>query len=269
MPEGDSVHRHAAELRPLLVGKPLRAAYSRGLPIPRLAGATVVAVEPRGKHLLIETDRGFVAHVHLGMTGGWRRLRAPLGDAWRLRTADLALVTDGDVLLCRARTVELMRAQHVKAHPALAALGPDLLGDRVDLDDVVRRARALDPAAPIADVLLDQKVAAGVGNVYKSEVLFIEKLHPHTPIGALDDEAVRRVYARARAVLAANLGSWQRTTTADASRGERPAPGRGRTWVYRRRGRACYRCGAAIAGELVLPLARQTFWCPRCQPDAR
>src|SRR2546423_9124146 len=119
MPEVDTIHRNAAHLRPLLVGKPLVAAYQRGLAIPRLAGATVTSIEPRGKHLLITTDHGVVAHVHLGMNGRGRRAARPLPDEWPLQRADLALVTADDVLLCTARTVELIRSGFVKSHPAL------------------------------------------------------------------------------------------------------------------------------------------------------
>src|SRR5262249_40799047 len=107
MPEGDSIHRHALALAPLLVDKTLEAAYQRGLLVGRLAGARVLSVEARGKHLLIATDRDLVAHVHLGMNGRWLKARRPLAEPWRLERADLALVTDEHVFLCRARTVEL------------------------------------------------------------------------------------------------------------------------------------------------------------------
>ncbi len=110
MPEGDAIHRHAARLRPLLVGKILVGVYRRGQPVPALAGARVTSVEPRGKHLRIALDRGAVIHVHLGMNGSWRRARRPLPEDFAPRAADLAVVTDDDVLLCRARTVELVRA---------------------------------------------------------------------------------------------------------------------------------------------------------------
>ena len=252
MPEGDSIHRNAAQLRPLLIGKPLVAVYQRGLAIPRLAGATVTAIEPRGKHLLIETDHGVVAHIHLGINGRWRRAPRPLPDEWPLRRADLAFVTAEDVLFCRARTVELIRTAFVKSHPALQALGPDLLAAEVDLDDVVARARRGESARPIADVLLDQEVAAGIGNIYKNETLFLEKTDPRTPVRDLDDDGLKRLYARARELLRMSVG-------------ER----RHRLWVYRRRGRPCYACQTTIAGELIMPLARQTFWCPRCQPPPR
>jgi endonuclease-8 len=249
MPEGDSVHRHAAQLRLLLVGKPLVAVYQRGLAVPRLGGATVTSIEPRGKHLLIETDRGLVAHSHLGINGGWRRVARPLADEWRIQRADLALVTAENVLLCRARTVELVRSAFVKSHPALQALGPDLLGATLDLDDIITRARRGDPNRPVADALLDQQIAAGIGNIYKNETLFFEKTDPHTPVGELDDETLRRLYTRARELLTMSVGDR-----------------RHRMWVYRRRGRPCHACGIPISGELVMPLARQTFWCPRCQP---
>ena len=248
MPEGDAIRRNALALAPLLVDRTLVAVYQRGLPVERLAGARVVSIEARGKHLLIATDRDLVAHVHLGMNGGWRKARAPV-ETWRLERADLALVTDEHVFVCRARTVELVRAPFVKSHPALAALGPDLLGETVDIDAVVARARRGDPAQPVADLLLDQDVAAGIGNIWKNETLFREKVHPGTPVGKLDDDALRRLYGRARELLQSGVA------------------GGGRLYVYRRAGHACHACGSAIASEMTMPLARATYFCPRCQPS--
>ena len=247
MPEGDAIRRHALALAPLLEGKTLVAAYQRGLAVGRLAGARVLSVEARGKHLLIATDRDVVVHVHLGMNGGWLKARGPLAEPWRLQRADLALVTDEHVLLCRARTVELVHAPFVKSHPALAGLGPDLLGETVDLDEIVARARRGDPARTVADLLLDQDVAAGVGNIWKNETLYREKIHPHTPVAKLDDDGLRRLYARARELLQGGVA------------------GRGRLYVYRRGGRGCYACGTPIASEVTMPLARATWYCPKCQ----
>jgi endonuclease-8 len=169
--------------------------------------------------------------------------------------------------LCQARTLEWSRARFAASARALTRLGPDLLGDAPDLDAVVRRARAAEHAArPIGELLLDQAIAAGLGNVYKCELLFLHRLNPWTRVDALDDATLRALFTDGIKWLRANVGR-TRTTTADLSRGELPARGRGRLWVYGRWRRACHRCGTAIALRRQRPSLRPTYWCPRCQPE--
>lgn len=266
MPEGDTVHRHAAQLGPLLVGVALEKVLRRGATLGSLAGAKVLSVEARGKHLLVALDNRYVLHVHLGINGRWRVTPRAESEAWSWPRADLALVTAGHVFLAKARTVEVLQAAFARAHPRLAALGPDLLTPTLDLAAVLARARAA-PDRALSLLLLDQRIAAGIGNVYKSELMFLEKLHPATRVSQLDDATLTRVYARAREVMSKNLGPWPRTTSADRTSGELPPAGMGRTWVYDRRGRPCYECATIIEGKIEGEQLRQTFWCPRCQPD--
>jgi endonuclease-8 len=245
MPEGDSVHRHAARLAPLLVGEEVEQVLRRGLPQPALAGAVVLSVEARGKHLLVTTDRRAVLHVHLGINGGWRVLERAAAGA-EVARADLALLTASRALLARARTVEILQQAFARAHPRLRALGPDLLGAEPDWAEVVRRARARGER-PVGELLLDQTVAAGIGNIWRNEALFREGLHPDTPLSALDDAALERLYRTALALLRRGLA------------------GRGPKAVYRRRGQPCAACGAPIEGRQTGEQLRQIFWCPRCQ----
>lgn len=276
MPEGDTIHNHAAVLRPLLVGRTLLGVYEHGAARASLAGREVLSVEAQGKHLIITLSGGAALHVHLGMNGRiWHTpATAPAAHDPRRNAALPLLLKTADVavLFHRPRTVEILRSAFLHAHPALARLGPDLVGDKPpaeqadELTTIVARARARQGDRQIGELLLDQRVAAGIGNVYKSELLFLERVDPFAPAASLDDATLRRLYARARALLAQNLGPWRRTTTADLSRGLLPRRGIGRHHVYRRRLRPCFVCGTAIASRPQGSALRMTFYCPTCQP---
>ncbi len=265
MPEGDNIHRHATELQARLVGRTVTAVWARGVAYRRLAGEPVKQVEARGKHLLIDIGPARI-HVHLGMTG---RLRVgppgPLPASTGAR-ASLAIATDGATAIWwQAPRVEVLRAAFAHAHPGLASLGPDLLAPDFDPAAAVRRARAQPPGTPLGPLLLDQRVAAGIGNVYKSEVLFLERLDPFAPVSALDDATLARLYARAQQLMKQNLGPWSRTTTRNMTRGG-PAPrGEARLHVYRRAGRPCRVCGTPIRAAPQGRPPRSTYWCPTCQ----
>ena len=265
MPEGDNIHRHATDLQPQLVGRTVRALWARGVAYPRLVGQTIAQVEARGKHLLIDIGPARI-HVHLGMQG---RLRVgppgPLAPSMGAR-ASLAIATDAaNAIWWRAPQVEVLRAAFAHAHPALAALGPDLLAADFDPAAGVARARQRPPETQLGALLLDQRVASGIGNVYKSEVLFLERLDPFAPIASLSDDALARLYARARTLMQQNLGPWGRTTTRDMTRGG-PAPrGEARVHVYRRSGHPCRACGTIIRSAAQGDPPRTTYWCPTCQ----
>ena len=136
-------------------------------------------------------------------------------------------------------------------------LGPDLCGPDPNLDEVLRRARRLDRTTWLCDVLLDQRVASGIGNVYKSEVLWACRCHPATALGAIDADALSDLFATAHRLLRANLTTDRRVTHVGVPGG---------LAVYRRRGRPCPRCGCPIEVRSVGELPRSTYWCPRCQP---
>jgi endonuclease VIII len=260
MPEGDSIHRVATALRPLVVGVPLVRVHVGGVVREELAGAKATAVTPHGKHMMIELDRGWELRIHLGMNGRWRRYRSP-------RTApthaSLILVTATDELAClRAPTVELTARRDPRRARATASLGPDVLAD--DFDPAVAAARARHfGAAPIGVVLLDQRVAAGIGNVYKSEVLWLESQSPFTPTSALTDEQLIALYARARVLMRANLGPGRRVTRTGPRGGRSPDD---RYWAYRRARRPCSRCQTPITTAVQGEQLRRTYYCPRCQP---
>ena len=136
----------------------------------------------------------------------------------------------------------------------LDRIGPDLCDADVDLDAVTTRLASLDPGTELATALLDQRVAAGIGNVFKSEICWAERVFPFTPVAALDEPTRRRIYATAQQQLASNLTATRRTTYGNGLA------------VYRRSGHRCPRCGETITSRRDRA-DRSTYWCPRCQPE--
>lgn len=262
MPEGDSIHRLAARLRPRLVGGKVRAFDAHDIAdavAETVVGHTVVSVEARGKNLLVRFDDGRTLHVHLRMLGrvGFER---PRSTYWRPRRTphQLRLDVGGAVVVGdRIPVLRLLRAGAEERAPDLQGLGPDLLGETLDAAECVARLRALGKR-PIGEALMLQRVLAGIGNIYKSETLFLEKVDPTTPVSELDDAALHRLVERASKLLGANLGDGPRVT-----RNALTGP---RFWVYGRRGRACFRCGGAI--DMIrqgAPPGRSTYYCRLCQ----
>jgi endonuclease-8 len=228
-------------------------------------GQNITAVESLGKNLLIRFDNGLELRTHLRMTGTWHRYRP--GERWRRPPARARLVLEvpGAVAVCfDAPVVELFEQRTERVHPSLAALGPDLLADDFDADEAFRRLRAPARASQqIGEAILDQRVMAGIGNVYKSEVLWLERVSPFATVGQLNDDQARALIAAAQRLLVANVSRTQgpeRVTTT----GDRGAPGP--VYVYRRAGRPCRRCRSLIqATQQGLELPRTTYWCPSCQ----
>jgi len=261
MPEGDTVFKLAAYLGEALSGRELRPDSMIKGEGTRLAGHRIDAVFAHGKHLFIELDDHTLLRSHLGMWGSWHSY-AP-GEAWKKpsRQASILLDIGERLFVCfNAQQVELLRGDGMRRRLLQRQLGPDLLKPPVPFDAIIRRARELlDAATPIIDVLLDQRVATGIGNVYKSEVLFIQRRHPLTPLANLSDQQLLELYREAAARLADNLGPGPRITRKANDRA-------GRLWVYGRTRQPCLRCAAPIASARLGRHQRSTFWCRRCQP---
>jgi endonuclease-8 len=260
VPEGDTLHRTAAGLAPHLVGRAVTAARVRagGPQVQRVVGATVESVEAVGKNLLIRFDNGLALRTHLRMNGSWHRYRP--GERWRRppSAARLVLEVPGAVAVCfDAPVVELFEARAEAIHPTIARLGPDLL-DNVWGDDhaAEARRRLRDPSRAsltISEALLDQRALAGIGNIWRNETLFHERVAPWTRVADLDDATLDRLIATARRLLRASV---------DVPSGRSPM------WVYGRTGRPCRRCGTPIrSAPLTTTVPRTTFWCPTCQPE--
>ena len=266
MPEGDTIFRTATVLRDALVGGVVRRALAQPGPglsrVPDLSvlvGSTVDVVEARGKHLLIGFSGDRWLRTHMRMKGSWHRYRP--GEPWRLpaRRAVCVLETDAAVAVCfDAPVVELLTDADLARHGTLRSLGPDLMAESPDLDEAVRRLRERKTTA-LGEALLDQRAAAGIGNVIKSESLFMERLDPWAPVSAFSDDELHAVLRRAANMLAANTGGGRRVTTG------RGSPGAS-LWVYLRAGRPCRRCGTLIRAQRQGAQARATYWCPNCQP---
>jgi endonuclease VIII len=263
MPEGDTVHRIANVLRRELQGKTLDGLVlqDRGT-VTELAGRTIDLVEAVGKHLLVHIDGGWTLRVHLGMHGRWvrRHVREPTSPRMT------ALLQAGEtVYVCeRAYTAELMRTSAVRTHARLSRLGPDLLADPPNIDEAV--PRAAQPAyanREIGDLLLDQRVAAGIGNVYKSEVLFECRVNPRTKTGLLSTAQLEALFAKAAHLMRLNLLTRRRTAVPLR---RRPTPSSQRLWVYLRHGKPCLDCGTPVERFLQGDMARSTYFCPHCQP---
>ncbi len=216
-------------------------------------GETIDAVRAHGKHLLIEFSGGLTLETHMMMTGSWH-LHRP-GEKWR-KGAHLVrarLDVDDWVAVCFAAPVVRTFATAGLSTP-LDHLGPDLVLVDPDLDECVARIDRLGLGArSVAEVLLDQRVGNGIGNVYKSEVCWAERVDPHSPAGDLPTPVRRQLFATANRLLLANLGGGPRRTVA------------GGLAVYGRRGSGCLRCGTPIRSAVRGEQARVTYWCPTCQ----
>jgi formamidopyrimidine-DNA glycosylase len=249
MPEGDTIFRTAEKLRAALKGK--RVVSARPDQLKRLAGTTVSDVQPVGKHLMIRFDNGLTLHTHMRMRGAWHvypRGQQAGRPGWQLKAV---LETEEVVAACYAApTVELIRDE--SSH--VGHLGPDILGEDWDVQSVIKRARSLGPAA-IGEVMLDQRVTAGIGNVYRCEALWHRKVNPWKPVDQLSDDDLASLFEDARKAMRANLSGDPR----------RRFPGYGRGAVHGRGGRPCPRCGTVIKVRALGEHARLAYWCPTCQ----
>ena len=284
VPEGDTVWRTARHLDEALTGLVLQRSDFRmpALATVDLAGAEVLGTVSRGKHLLTRfgpvppgsdgSGPALTLHTHLKMEGSWHLYRP--GSRWRrpAHEARVVLVTETWTAVGFALgTVELVETG--TESDVLPHLGPDLLGPDWDADEAVRRLAA-SPDRPVGEALLDQRNLAGIGNLYKSELCFLLGVNPWTPVSQVD---LPRLVRRAKAVLEANKERVEQTTTGDLRRGRR-------TWVYRRDGQPCRRCGTPIRVAMAEPgvtgigvtgrarsdredsvAERATYWCPTCQ----
>lgn len=237
-------------LRAGLAGK--RVVSARPDILARFSGRTVTGVEPVGKHLMIRFDNGLAIHSHMRMRGAWHLYGR--ADAWRRPAwqARAVLETDDSVAVCfSAPLIEIVRDEQA----TLGHLGPDILGENWSVAELVERARAAGPVAA-GEVLLDQRVTAGVGNVYRCEALWQCRVNPWTSTARLADDQLAALFETAHDAMRANLGAER----------ERRFPGHGRGAVHGRGGRPCPRCGTRIRVRAQGELARMTFWCPTCQP---
>lgn len=259
MPEGDTIHRTAAALRTALVGKVVTRFDSQRLVGPHpLDGRIIEAVEATGKHLEISWDDGLVLHTHMRMTGSWHLYR--VNERWRKGWSHMrvAITVDDWVAVCfNAPVVETYRSFDPHRHPGFGRLGPDLCRDDADLGVCAQLIAEYDPAdLTVAEVMLDQRVMCGVGNVYRSEILWACELSPFAPVSSLHaTDCVQLAHIAARQ-LRSNLDGPSRITTADVPGG---------LAVYGRNGQRCGRCGDTVQCRTIGEHNRLLYWCPGCQ----
>jgi endonuclease-8 len=272
MPEGDTIYRAAVAMHRALAGRVVTRFESVYPAVTRIAddrpvvGRTIESVSARGKHLLIAFSGDLVLRTHMRMNGSWHLYRA--GIKWQRPARDMrVLVGAGDVEAVgfNVPVAELLTARELARHAQLNALGPDLLDPAFDPAEAARRMRARGSDA-VGDALLNQRVLAGIGNVFKSEILFLAAIEPFTPVAALSDADVERLVAIAREQLAANVLTRSQTLTPSIGRRTtRSLDPNKKLWVYGRGGKPCRRCGTPILARKTGLDARLTYWCPRCQ----
>jgi endonuclease VIII len=256
LPEGDTIHHAANKIRPVLAGhvpdeiETPHPRFGRDRWPEKLAGQVVTGVDAHGKHLFLRFDGGFVIHSHLRMTGKWRvrdaDYRIP-GNAWLVIRRD-----DKVVAQINGPVLELMTASRARFDRRLAQLGPDILAPELNETAFLRRLREDDPTRPIGDALFDQRVIAGIGNLWKAEGCFEARIDPWRRTGDVsDEEALAIVRAtRPRMQESARDGMQERFKV-----------------VYGIAGAPCPRCGEAshIKARGQGDDNRTTYWCPRCQ----
>ena len=274
MPEGDSIFRAARTLHRALSGRVVTRFESVFPRLTRIdvdtpiAGRHVESVEARGKHLLMRFSGQLVLHTHMRMHGSWHIYRP--GERWQRPRHEMRIVIETPEFHAIAFSVPVAEfiAANALDRTDVARIGPDPLAPGFDLEEAVRRIHAR-REMEIAEALLDQAAIAGIGNVYKSEVLFLGGVNPFTPTRELSREAVSHLVSIAHRLLSANVVDGASAAIVTYS-GLRRTTGRAdpsaRLWVYGRAGEPCRRCGTPIARRKQGAHARSTYWCDRCQP---
>jgi endonuclease-8 len=258
LPEGDTIHNAARRIRAVLldrVPEEIRTPQQRHAMDrwpERLAGRVVEAVDAHGKHLFLRFAGELTLHSHLRMTGSWGVYRE--GARWRRasRRAWIVIAAGGwQVVEFDGPLLELVRESRTRFDRRLAALGPDVIGERFEMDAFLARLRAQDPERAVGDALLDQRVVAGIGNVWKSESCFAAAVNPWRALGRLrEQEAVAILdFAHERMTHSAQVDGFSTRPRA----------------VYKRAGLPCERCGTSIRSHGQGDDNRTTYWCPGCQ----
>ena len=273
MPEGDTIFRAARTLQRALAGHvvtrfesvlPLLTRVHEDSPI---TGRVVERVRAAGKHLLMHFSGGLTLRTHMRMNGSWHIYRP--GETWQRPRRDMRIIIGTAEFVAVAFNVpvaEWLDERALQRSRELGTLGPDLLAEAFDDQEAVRRIRTRSDE-PVLEVLLNQRVVAGIGNVYKSEVLFACRVNPFTLVRDLSDDQVRCLVDTARRFLRANVTEglaamttymgFRRTTSRD-----HPSE---RLWVYGRAGEPCRRCDTPVLIDKRARDARLTYWCPACQ----
>ena len=277
MPEGDTVYLAARRLDQALAGRTLTHTDFRvpNLATVDLSGRAVRGVHSRGKHLLFRFDDHSTLHTHFRMDGTWHLYRS--GEAWRGGPAHSIriILNAGDRVAVGYRLHDIALVPTPQEDALVGHLGPDICADDWDEGEALRRLRSAKDRS-IANALVDQRIIAGIGNIYRCESMFITCVAPDTPVDRLDDDSLHRVVRTARELLWRNRDRASQSTTGDERRAH---------FVYGRRRARCYRCNSPvrmITADATEPLRtdiagasergsgneQTVFWCPTCQPSS-
>jgi endonuclease-8 len=274
MPEGDTIFRSARALHQALAGRTINLFETAYAPLASVndqnpvAGRTVEQVESRGKWLLIHFSGDLILTTHMLMSGSWHIYR--VGERWKRTRSHMRIVLGTAEMVAVAFDVPVARfhnARTLERFAGVAGLGPDLLGKQFATDEAAAKLREHGDEE-VGNVLLNQRVMAGIGNAFKSEICFACGVHPFRKIATLSAQEIDCLIATGRRFLAANVADGAQDGIVTYTGGRRttgssnPAS---RLWVYRRAGEACRRCGTTIVTHKQGTGARSTFWCPDCQ----
>lgn len=279
MPEGDTIYRAARALQRAIGGKVVTGFETGLAKLARvnddapLVGRVVERVESRGKWLLIYFSGDLILVTHMLMSGSWHLYRT--GERWRMGRARMRVVIrtdDWEAVAFNVPIAEFHTARSLERSSQVPKLGPDILAGEFTVAGGVERLAAYGrehPEAEIAVVLLNQRVLAGLGNVYKSEVAFAAGVNPFRAIRSITQKEMETMVEFAQRYMKANVtdGKGEGIVTYSGNRRTTHAMNREeRLWVYRRQGQECRRCGAAVMMRRQGEQARSTYWCPQCQP---
>jgi endonuclease VIII len=273
VPEGDTIFRAARTLHRALAGKRV-VAFESVLPAltrvhedTPITGRQIEQVSAAGKHLLIHLSGGLVLRTHMRMNGSWHIYRR--GERWLRPRRDMRLTIatdDFEAVGFNIPVAEFVTPHGLKTHEELRRLGPDLLSSTFDAGEALRRIRERGGTG-IGEALINQRVMAGLGNVYKSEVLFLCGVDPFTDVRGIDERTLVSIVETGRRLLRANVaeGVAPMTTYTGFRRTTRRDNPKERLWVYGRARLPCRRCGTAIRVRKQGADVRLTYWCPGCQ----
>jgi endonuclease-8 len=257
MAEGDTIHRTAGRLEEALAGReildvsvpnpqsPLRRQSAR---LDDLRGARLTRAEARGKHLLLHFEGDLVIHSHLGMRGSWRVRPAGRRAAEDRRAWAVLSVPEAAAVQLGGSHLMLRTEAEIRADPRLRRLGPDVLANDFDAATGVAALRGTEQTRQVGEVLLDQRVVSGIGNIYKCEGCWSARVDPWRALADIDDEELQRLVIEVAALMRYGVET-----------------GRPPRSVYRRAGQPCPRCGTRIASRGQGDANRTTYWCPSCQ----
>lgn len=273
MPEGDSIFRAARTLQRALAGKAVTAFESVFPALNRIdedapvVGRTIERIHSTGKHLLMHFSGDLVLRTHMRMNGSWHIYR--IGERWQRARRDMRIIVttaDFEAVGFNIPVAEFMSESALARHPELRKLGPDVLSD--DFNPAKALANLLARGqSEIADALLNQRALAGLGNVYKSEVLFMCGINPLARVQDLTEAQLASIVETGQRVLKMNVteGLQPMTTYGGLRRTTGRTDPKERLWVYGRAQLPCRRCGTAILVRKQGTDARLTYWCPECQ----